>query len=66
VNADLIRRRYFHDYVAFFESEMDKKGWQAVVNEYLFSRDERSDDLLIRMFAGTVHIYPQELTLNLT
>lgn len=52
--AERIWRRYFHDYVAFFEAEMDKKGSQAVINEYLFSRDQRSDDLLVRMFAGTV------------
>jgi hypothetical protein len=52
LNTDSCVCRYFHDFVAFFESEIDKKGWQAVVNEYLFSRDENSDDLLVRMFAG--------------
>lgn len=44
--------KYFHDFEAFFQSEIEKKGWEAVLNEYLFARDERADDLLTRMFAG--------------
>jgi hypothetical protein len=33
---------------------MDKRGWQAVVNEYLLSRDENAEEILVRMFAGNV------------
>lgn len=48
--------RYYNDFLHFFKQEMDKKGWQAVLNEYLFSRDERADDMLVRMYAGMLFI----------
>ena len=47
--------RYYTDYLKFFEGEIDKKGWQNVLNEYVFARDERADDMLVRMFAGFLH-----------
>jgi hypothetical protein len=49
------KERYYNDYLRFFQSEMDKKGWQQVLNEYVFARDERADDMLVRMFAGFLH-----------
>lgn len=49
------QEEYFHDYVVFFEKEMDQKGWQAVVNEYVFSHSATAEDLLVRMFASFLH-----------
>ncbi len=49
------QEKYFHDYVVFFENEMDKHGWQAVVSKYVFARDEIAEDMLVRMFAGFYH-----------
>lgn len=49
------RGEYFHEYEIFFQNEIEAKGWEAVLNEYLFSRDERADDLLVRMYAGLLH-----------
>ncbi|KAK5627329.1 hypothetical protein RRF57_003044 [Xylaria bambusicola] len=49
------KEEYYTDFLAFFQNEIDEKGWQAVLNEYLFKGDERSDDLLVRMFAGFFH-----------
>ena len=46
---------YYHDYLVFFQSEIDAKGWPAVINEYCFARDERSDDMLVRLFSGFLH-----------
>ena len=46
---------YYHDYVVFFQQEMQDKGWTNVVNEYLFARDERANDMLVRMFVGFLH-----------
>jgi hypothetical protein len=46
------QEKYYHDYLVFFREEMEKKGWQAVVNEYLFTGDERADDMLVRLFGG--------------
>ena len=48
----LDKERYYRDYVMFFQHELDKKGIQEVVNEYVFKRDERADALIVRMFAG--------------
>ena len=47
--------KYYHDYLEFFQQEMDAKGWQEILNEYLFAGDERADKLLARMFAGFYH-----------
>ncbi|KAF2743250.1 hypothetical protein M011DRAFT_411074 [Sporormia fimetaria CBS 119925] len=49
------KERYYHDYLVFFQNEMDKKGWQEVLNEYVFKGDERADDMLVRMYAGFLH-----------
>ena len=46
------KERYFHDYETFFKKEMDAKGWENVLNEHLFSRDDHADKLLTRMYAG--------------
>ena len=46
---------YYHDYVVYFQSEMEAKGWQNVINEYLLSGDERANDMLVRLFAGFLH-----------
>jgi hypothetical protein len=47
--------KYYHDFLVFFQSEIEKKGWEAVLNEYVFARDDRADDMLVRMFAGFLH-----------
>lgn len=44
--------RYYHDFLKFFQDEMEEKGWENVLNEYLFAADERADDMLARLFAG--------------
>ena len=46
------QEKYYHDYVVFFQKEMEKKGWENVLNEYLFSGTEHADDLLSRVFTG--------------
>lgn len=44
--------RYYRDYLLFFQQEIDKKGYEEVINEYMLKRDERADDMLVRMYAG--------------
>lgn len=44
--------KYYPDYLIFFKKEMQDKGWQNVVNEYLFKGDERAEDLLVRLYAS--------------
>lgn len=49
----LANERYYHDYLVYFQGEMDKKGYEDVLNEYVLKGDERADDMLVRMYAGT-------------
>lgn len=44
--------KYYHDFLIFFQQEIDKRGWEEVINEYVLKRDDRADDMLARMFAG--------------
>lgn len=49
------QQEYFSDYEAFFQKEIDANGWEVVLNEHLFARDEHADVLLVRMYAGFLH-----------
>ena len=48
----LKNQRYYHDYLVFFQKEIDKKGYEEVINEYVLKGDERADDMLVRMYSG--------------
>lgn len=54
-NSYLGSERYYHNFLVYFDDEINKKGWQEVLNEYLFKGDERADDMLVRMFGGILH-----------
>jgi len=43
---------YYHDFLVFWQGEFEKKGWENVLNEYVFAGDERADDMLGRLYAG--------------
>lgn len=47
--------KYYVDYLHFFQKEIQAKGWESVVNDYIFSGDERGDALFSRLFAGVLH-----------
>jgi hypothetical protein len=47
--------KYYHDYLVFFQRESEAKGWQAVINEYLFAGDDNANDMLVRTFSGFLH-----------
>lgn len=49
------KEKYFHDFEDFFRKEIDEKGYQAVVKEYLLKGDPRANDLLWRTYAGESH-----------
>lgn len=49
------QEQYCHDYEVFFQQEIEKKGWQAVLNEHLFSGDDHADALFVRLYAGFLH-----------
>ncbi|KAG8158869.1 hypothetical protein KVR01_011312 [Diaporthe batatas] len=47
--------QHYPDFLAFFQREIEAKGWEAVVSEYLFSGTEGAEDLLVRLYAGVLH-----------
>ncbi|KFY40940.1 hypothetical protein V495_05163 [Pseudogymnoascus sp. VKM F-4514 (FW-929)] len=49
------KTQYTHDYIEFFTRELEAKGVEAVVQEYLFSRTELADDMLARLYGGFLH-----------
>lgn len=51
-NECLGNQKYFRDFEAFFGREIDAKGYEKVVKEYLLQGDERANDLLWRTYAG--------------
>ncbi|KAL8697205.1 MAG: hypothetical protein Q9224_002426 [Gallowayella concinna] len=48
----LDQERYYHDYVIFFQHEIDKHGLEKVVNEYVLKNDDRANALLIRIMCA--------------
>ncbi|KAI9731932.1 MAG: hypothetical protein M1834_004383 [Cirrosporium novae-zelandiae] len=49
------KEKHYHDFVTFFQREIDVHGCENVVNRFLFRGDEQANDLLGRMFAGFLH-----------
>ena len=47
--------KHYHNYLVFFEREIQKKGYEAVIHEYCLKGDERANDMLVRMFMGFLH-----------
>jgi hypothetical protein len=46
----------YPNFLAFFEQEIATKGsWQAVVNEYCFSRTPQSDFMMAQLYEGLFH-----------
>ncbi|KAJ4389416.1 hypothetical protein N0V93_006884 [Gnomoniopsis smithogilvyi] len=53
--AYLGKERHYPDFLAFFQREIDAKGWEAVMSEYLFAGTASADDMLVRLYAGFMH-----------
>jgi hypothetical protein len=51
------KEKYFHDFEDFFRKQIDEKGYENVVKEYLLKGDACADDLLWRTYAGTLHYH---------
>ena len=48
-------QKHYHTFLEFFQSEIEKDGWQDVLQKYLFAGDERADKMFVRMYAGFLH-----------
>ena len=44
--------RYYHDFLVFWQGELEKEGVEGVLQEWVFKGDEKADDMLIRLFGG--------------
>ncbi|KAL1860327.1 hypothetical protein VTK73DRAFT_7380 [Phialemonium thermophilum] len=49
------KEQYYPDFLRFFQKEIERKGWENVLNEYLFKGDDIADELFARLFAGFLH-----------
>lgn len=49
------QEQYYPDFLAYFQSVIRTRGYESVVNEYLFKGDAAADDLLVRLHAGVLH-----------
>lgn len=47
--------KHYPDFLAYFQREVDAKGWEAVLAERFFAGTEAADDLLVRLYAGFLH-----------
>lgn len=45
-------KAYYNDYCAFFQKEIGENGVPKTVNKFLFSGDDRAEDMLCRFFSG--------------
>ncbi|KAI1468938.1 uncharacterized protein F4812DRAFT_458462 [Daldinia caldariorum] len=46
---------YYNTFLEYFQSEIDKLGWEKALLEYMFKGDERSEDIQIRMTSSIIH-----------
>ncbi|KAL7949130.1 hypothetical protein V8C42DRAFT_313399 [Trichoderma barbatum] len=47
--------KHYPDFLKFFQDEIEEKGWEKVLQEYVFKGDERSEAIFGRLFAGFLH-----------
>lgn len=45
----------YPNYLAFFEKDIEARGWQSVVKDYCFSRTPLADFMLAQLFEGLYH-----------
>ena len=45
----------YHNFLAFFEQQIEEKGWKVIVTEYVFSGSQIAETLLPLMYDGAYH-----------
>lgn len=58
---NLGKAKYYHDFLVFWQREIESKGWKEVLKESVFAGDSKADDMLGRMFAGIRHCSRMDL-----
>ncbi|PYH96124.1 hypothetical protein BO71DRAFT_482315 [Aspergillus ellipticus CBS 707.79] len=49
------RENHYSNFLTFFQKDIDEKGVEAVLKEYLFCGDENAESMLERLFGGLTH-----------
>ncbi|KAL1799101.1 hypothetical protein ACET3X_003138 [Alternaria dauci] len=49
------QEKYYHDFLMYFQQEIDDKGWQRTLQEHVFAETEHAEDMLVRMYASIYH-----------
>lgn len=52
-NKYLGQGKYYHDFLVFWQQEIESKGWKDVLKEHVFAGSAKADEMLGRIFAGT-------------
>ena len=47
--------KHYKNFLQSFRNEIESSGWQAVVNKFVFSKDEVATQMLPLTFAGFLH-----------
>lgn len=53
--ARMLNLDQYTNFLHFFESEIDAKGWQAVLQEYCFSRTPLAEAMFSQLYEGLLH-----------
>ncbi|KAI9647188.1 hypothetical protein NHQ30_003571 [Ciborinia camelliae] len=54
-NNHLGKPKQYHDFLVFWQQEIESKGWKEVLKEHVFAGDAKADGMLGRLFAGFYH-----------
>ncbi|KAJ5635556.1 uncharacterized protein N7484_008869 [Penicillium longicatenatum] len=53
--ARMLNLDQYTNFLHFFEKEIDEKGWQAVLQEYCFSRTPLAEAMFSQLYEGLLH-----------
>ena len=50
---------YYHNYLVFFQNEIEEKGYKEVLDKYIFCGDDSANIVFARLFSGelTMHCW---------
>lgn len=52
--ANIFKPNTYPDYLRLFTEEIEQKGYQEVIQEYVFKGDERANIMFNSLFAGKI------------
>ncbi|KAB8258730.1 hypothetical protein BDV32DRAFT_125450 [Aspergillus pseudonomiae] len=49
------KRNNYPNFLEFFQREIETKGVESVIKQYVFAGDDIAEDMLVRLFGGLIH-----------